>query len=682
MYFTQDNHQRSENDSIHPHDQTTEMHRSRNITVSLIHSAKKTHFNRPQPPNDTDLEPYRDSPDETDSHPDDNPAFEEEDPDANQEQIDTARAEELRAQAVVLASFHALAPEPEAGVPANTADDTPTTHSRIEHVKFAQQFIEEISNATLDNGKLDTDVIESLRDPDTSAVDLSDPDIRLSLDLFMACNNASEETYKAVRASIESRFPEAKVLSYYSVKKLVANISGVVSILDDMCIKSCHAFTGPFADLQSCRTCSAPRYDPIQIALTQKKNPQKQACTIPLGPQIQALRRSQHGASAMQYRDKKIQEIFDSLDDPNAVYDDIFCGNDYLDLHKRLNLTSDDTTVSFSIDGAQLYQNKKSDTWIAIWIIMDLHPNSRYKKKHVLPALIVPGPDKPDNLDSFMFRSFHHLRALQRENNGLGLCVWDALKATVISSRIIFILGTADAVALTELDGRVGHHGTHGCRLGCDMKGRHKPGTGHYYAVHLKPNNYTVEACNHPDYDFCNPPLRSSVENYHIDLAKVIASRNQAEYERNRKLTGISKPSILNGLDPDFTLPVPLCFSVDLMHLLSLNLGELLIPLWRGTSTCDTADDKSTWDWATLKGNVWVEHGKLVAAATPYFPALFHCPPRNPVKKINSGYKATEYYLYLFALGPCYDFDRFSLYRRDRIQSVSDNAQASVQGAS
>ena len=30
----------------------------------------------------------------------------------------------------------------------------------------------------------------------------------------------------------------------------------------------------------------------------------------------------------------------------------------------------------------------------------------------------------------------------------------------------------------------------------------------------------------------------------------------------------------------------------------------------------------------------------------------------------------------------CYDFDRFRLYSRDRIQSVSDNAQASVQGAS
>ena len=30
----------------------------------------------------------------------------------------------------------------------------------------------------------------------------------------------------------------------------------------------------------------------------------------------------------------------------------------------------------------------------------------------------------------------------------------------------------------------------------------------------------------------------------------------------------------------------------------------------------------------------------------------------------------------------CYDFNRFRLYSRDWIQSVSDNAQASVQGAS
>ena len=93
-----------------------------------------------------------------------------------------------------------------------------------------------------------------------------------------------------------------------------------------------------------------------------------------------------------------------------------------------------------------------------------------YKKKHVLPALIVPGPNKPKNLDSFMFQGFHHVSALQRENSGAGLRVWDAINTEIINSHVIVILAGADAVGLTELDGRVGHHGAHGCRIGCGMQ--------------------------------------------------------------------------------------------------------------------------------------------------------------------------------------------------------------------
>jgi len=45
--------------------------------------------------------------------------------------------------------------------------------------------------------------------------------------------------------------------------------------------------------------------------------------------------------------------------------------------------------------------------------------------------------------------------------------------------------------------------------------------------------------------------------------------------------------------------------------------------------------------------------------------------------------KVVHYPFYLCWLySCCYDFDQFRLYSRDRIQSVSDNAQASVQGAS
>jgi hypothetical protein len=91
-----------------------------------------------------------------------------------------------------------------------------------------------------------------------------------------------------------------------------------------------------------------------------------------------------------------------------------------------------------------------------------------------------------------------------------------------------------------------------------------------------------VEDCKHPDYNFRTNPTGPSPEIYATNLAKVVASDDQGEYEHNRKSTGISKPSILGGLHPKLSLPIPKCFTVDLMHLLFVNLGDLLISLWRG----------------------------------------------------------------------------------------------------
>ena len=95
--------------------------------------------------------------------------------------------------------------------------------SRIEHVRNAQEFIAEISQATYHNSKLDESTIFRLENPLENLVDISDPDGRLSLDLFISCGNASEETYNGVRRSILTRFPDTGVLSYYMVKKYVAD---------------------------------------------------------------------------------------------------------------------------------------------------------------------------------------------------------------------------------------------------------------------------------------------------------------------------------------------------------------------------------------------------------------------------------------------------------------------------
>ncbi|KAF8962352.1 hypothetical protein BDZ97DRAFT_1123753 [Flammula alnicola] len=192
--------------------------------------------------------------------------------------------EELRARTEALNLLNNLVPDEEDDLQPDNNDEEDSVPSSIEHLKIAQSFIEAIKNATLDNGKLDASATERLRNPDEEIIDISDPDTRFSLDLYMSCTNASEATYNSVRQSILRRFPETDILSHYLAKKLVSDISGVVSVCDDMCINSCHAFTGPFADLDACTMCSEPRYTYIGSGRRQKKVPRQQACTLPLGP--------------------------------------------------------------------------------------------------------------------------------------------------------------------------------------------------------------------------------------------------------------------------------------------------------------------------------------------------------------------------------------------------------------
>ncbi|KAG1777804.1 hypothetical protein EV702DRAFT_1197011 [Suillus placidus] len=94
------------------------------------------------------------------------------------------------------------------------------------------------------------------------------------------------------------------------------------------------------------------------------------------------------------------------------------------------------------------------------------------------------------------------------------------------------------------------------------------------------------------------------------------------------------------------------------MHLLSLNIPDLLINLWHGTFECDPDDDKATWFWAMLTGDSWKSLGKAVGETTHFLPGSFDRPPQNIAEKINSGYKAWEFWLFLYGLGPAVLFGR------------------------
>ncbi|KAH9920361.1 uncharacterized protein B0H18DRAFT_881116, partial [Fomitopsis serialis] len=152
-----------------------------------------------------------------------------------------------------------------------------------------------------------------------------------------------------------------------------------------MCPNSCLAYTGPYAALETCPHCGEPRYDAVAAARNIKKAHQ-QFNTFPIGPQIQARYRSPSGADDMQYRRSVMADILEELRTSGHLngVEDIPYGSDFWDAYQRGEILPEDTCLLFSMDGAQLYEHKASNCWIYIWILVDVAPDKRYKKKYVL----------------------------------------------------------------------------------------------------------------------------------------------------------------------------------------------------------------------------------------------------------------------------------------------------------
>lgn len=160
----------------------------------------------------------------------------------------------------------------------------------------------------------------------------------------------------------------------------------------------------------------------------------------------------------MQYREARTQKIFEELERNEGkfhVYEDFLHGSDYINAVQEGKIKDKGVVLMMSIDGAQLYQCKESDCWIAIWVIFDRSPDSRYKKKHVLSGVVITG--KPQNLDSFLFLGFHHLAAIQKE----GLKIWDAPRNINYLLFPFLALGTNDGPEFAYLNGFVGKRAAH-----------------------------------------------------------------------------------------------------------------------------------------------------------------------------------------------------------------------------
>ncbi|KAG2094208.1 uncharacterized protein F5147DRAFT_585157, partial [Suillus discolor] len=119
-------------------------------------------------------------------------------------------------------------------------------------------FINALRQSSLDDihSQLSPDTLDRLRNPPHALPDTTDPNLIQSLKIYFA--DTTIKQYNSIRDATIERYPDDDIYSYYCVKQAVAELSGVVLIINDirnMCINTCLAFTGPYADLDHCSRC-------------------------------------------------------------------------------------------------------------------------------------------------------------------------------------------------------------------------------------------------------------------------------------------------------------------------------------------------------------------------------------------------------------------------------------------
>ncbi|KIY61147.1 hypothetical protein CYLTODRAFT_363239 [Cylindrobasidium torrendii FP15055 ss-10] len=170
---------------------------------------------------------------------------------------------------------------------------------KLEHLLDAMAFAKLVREARLDDkySGLHPDDIDAIRNPPEERLDIVDPTLRLSLDIFLALENTLEESYAAVRAAIQRYDPACEMFSYKQVLSRVKLLTGVVPIYHDMCINSCMAYTGIHAELSLCKHCGEPRWKPSAArdeddpdpATNGLRVPRRQFATLLIAPQWQAM---------------------------------------------------------------------------------------------------------------------------------------------------------------------------------------------------------------------------------------------------------------------------------------------------------------------------------------------------------------------------------------------------------
>ncbi|KAK0565236.1 hypothetical protein OC844_001332 [Tilletia horrida] len=272
-------------------------------------------------------------------------------------------------------------------------------------------------------------------------------------------------------------------------------------------------------------------------------------------------------------------------------------------------------------DGAQFVNRRDSHGWIVILTNLNTPWQARSRREDTFVSTIVPGPNNPIDLDSFLWPVLAELARAAR-----GYWIWDGLAREWFLWRAWLVSSAADQQASSRLSHMTGPTGFSGCKT-CHMKAdyaREGQTVGYFPLETLggDPRRAQERPIAYDPYDLPHRTDDSYAEDLQLD---------------SRRETGIGKRSTLSGM-PAFTIPA--FFPPDIFHLFGINLPS---QVW--SALCESRSG----DPFTLSVQQRETFAELLKGAESDLPTSFcSAAPRDPSTCAGPTYKMYEWTCILY----------------------------------
>ncbi|CAD6985340.1 unnamed protein product [Tilletia controversa] len=445
---------------------------------------------------------------------------------------------------------------------------------------------------------------------------------------------ATDEQYRAFARNTELANPDIKILGKDEANKLVKRVNFLHERKWDMCPESCTAFVGPYADLQHCtairngRRCRAARYD-------SKGKPRKQFSTLSILPRIRARFAAGSGHTYLQH--------FAQLADQEWGTE----GQRFFDwssgaTHRKLvadGLFSDARHDAFllSTDGAQMVEKRKSSGWVVLLSSFNTPGWTRYKHDETFVSTIIPGPQNPIDVDSFLWTILQEIARA-----AVGYWMWDGSRNEWFLWRGWIVAAAADQQESGKINRMTGPSGFAGCKT-CRILANYakeKDNVG-YFPLKTVQGDRERTRLRPGSYDPRDLPMRND-ETFEEDLAELDGCRNQAERRETRRLTGLGGLPLL-AFSPAFTSPT--FFPPDIFHLFGSNVPGLI---W--TTLTTKSDPEDPFSLSQEQQDLFADTIKSVGKDLPS--SISSAPTRSPNITLGSHFKMFEWFLVMYTYLP------------------------------